>query len=90
MSLIKTPRLIIKKPGISDSKKLVKHLNNWEVVKWLSRVPFPYLLKDADWWINIYSKEKNNLEYNIYLDDELIGGIGFKISKISKEYIMGY
>ena len=21
---------------------------------------FPYLLKDADWWINIHSKEKNN------------------------------
>ena len=90
MILIKTARLIIKKPNISDRKKLVKHLNDWEIVKWLSRVPFPYLLEDADWWINIHSKEKNNLEYNIYLNDKLVGGIGFKISEISKEYIIGY
>ena len=90
MTSIQTPRLIIKKPKISDKKILIKHLSNWEVIKWLKRIPFPYLLEDADWWINIHTKEKNNLEYNIYLNDELIGGIGFKISEDSKDYIIGY
>ena len=48
MTTIKTSRLIIKKPGISDKQALITHLNNWEIVKWLSRVPSPYLIKDAD------------------------------------------
>jgi len=90
MTTIKTSRLIIKKPGISDRQTLITHLNNWEIVKWLSRVPSPYLIKDADWWINNHTKEKNNLEYNIYLNKELVGGIGFQISKISKNYILGF
>ena len=65
-------------------------MNNWKVVKWLTRVPFPYLLEDANWWINVYSKEKNNLEFSIYLNDNLIGGIGFRNLEISKEYSIGY
>ena len=90
MTTIKTSRLIIKKPEIFDRQTLITHLNNWEIVKWLSRVPSPYLIKDADWWIYNHTKEKNNLEYNIYLNKELVGGIGFQISKISKDYILGF
>ena len=90
MISIKTKRLVIKKPKISDRKVLLKHLNNWKVVKWLTRVPFPYLLEDANWWINVYSKEKNNLEFSIYLNDNLIGVIGFRNLEISKEYSIGY
>ena len=90
MTTIKTSRLIIKKPEISDRQTLITCLNHWEIVKWLSRVPSPYLIKNADWWINNHTKEKNNLEYNIYLNKELVGGIGFQISKISKDYILGF
>ena len=90
MISIKTPRLLIRKQEISDRQTLVAHLNNWEIVKWLARVRFAYLLKDADWWINSNTKKKNSLEYNIYLNEELIGGIGFQISKINKDYLIGY
>ena len=61
MTTIKTSRLIIKKPEISDKQTLVTRLNNLKIVKCLSRVPSPYLIKDADQWINNHTKEKNNL-----------------------------
>ena len=48
MTTIKTSRLIIKKPEISDKQTLVTRLNNLKIVKCLSRVPSPYLIKDAD------------------------------------------
>ena len=84
---IKTKRLIIKKPQISDKQKLMFELNNWEVVKWLANVPFPYSGKDADEWIN--SLTINNLQFNIFLRSNLIGGIGLKKNE-NLTYVLGY
>lgn len=80
---IKTKRLLIKKPQIRDKQKLILELNDREVSKWLENVPFPYLDKDADNWIN--SLTFNNLEFNIFLENNLIGGVGLK-----KDYRLGY
>ena len=80
---IKTKRLVIKKPQIRDKQKLISELNNKEVSKWLENVTFPYSEKDADKWIN--SLTINNLEFNIFLENNLIGGIGLK-----EDYRLGY
>ncbi len=43
-----TPRLrlrALKKPDLPD---ITKHLGNWEVTKWLVRVPYPFSLQDAE------------------------------------------
>ena len=73
---IKTKRLLIKKPQIRDKQKLILGLNDIDVCKWLENVPFPYSDKDADKWIN--SLTNNNLEFNIFLENNLIGGVGLK------------
>ena len=78
---IKTKRLLIKKPQINDKQKLILELNNREVTKWLVNVPFPYSESDADKWI--HSLTVNNLQFNIYLENILIGGIGLKKNKNS-------
>ena len=34
--------LILKKPTKEDVNFLIEELNNWEISKWLVRVPYPY------------------------------------------------
>ena len=80
---IKTKRLLIKKPQARDKKKLISELNDKEISKWLENVPFPYLEKDADKWID--SLTNNNLEFNIFLENNLIGGVGLK-----EDFRLGY
>ena len=80
---IKTKRLLIKKPQIRDKQKLILLLNDKEVSKWLENVPFPYSDKDADKWID--SLTINNLEFNIFFENNLIGGVGLK-----EHYRLGY
>lgn len=42
-----------------DAPLLVDYLNNTEVVKYLSsRIPYPYTIKDAQWWVNTGCKEE--------------------------------
>ena len=42
MDSIQTYRLIIKPPEPGDVEALVALVNNWEVVKWLVDVPYPF------------------------------------------------
>ena len=86
--ILQTQRLVIKKPELKDNQFLIKALNNWEVVKWLVRVPFPYTLKDADHWITHLTK--NNYAFNIFLQKQLIGGIGLERENKHSSYALGY
>ena len=42
-----TTRLNLKIPEIDDVPSIVRAIDDWEVVRWLSRVPFPYREQDA-------------------------------------------
>jgi [ribosomal protein S5]-alanine N-acetyltransferase len=87
MIKIKTNRLLLKKPKQRDQNNLIELLNNWEVVKWLSHVPFPYTQNDARNWLQEVQRE--NLNLNIFLEDELIGGIGLTLDQ-KENYELGY
>ena len=73
MTEIKTERLVLKKPRHKDKQSIVSQIGDWEVVKWLSEVPYPYTEDDADDWISTLSRQE--LTFNIYRSDTLIGGI---------------
>jgi RimJ/RimL family protein N-acetyltransferase len=85
-----TNRLILRDPSMKDAKKVVKHINNLNISKWLLAVPYPYTMKDAKWWIN-HCKEENkkspreSYNFGIQLKDsgEPIGGIG--LAKVNRE-----
>ena len=70
---IKTERLVLKKPDHKDKQVLISQIGDWEVSKWLSRVPYPYTENDADEWIRTISREE--LTFNIFENDSLVGGI---------------
>jgi RimJ/RimL family protein N-acetyltransferase len=45
---LQTARLLLRPLTARDAPALVTLLNDWEVVSWLSVVPYPYTIADAD------------------------------------------
>ncbi|WP_419896227.1 bifunctional GNAT family N-acetyltransferase/(deoxy)nucleoside triphosphate pyrophosphohydrolase [Roseomonas sp. USHLN139] len=48
---LRTERLTLRPLRAEDAAELHRLINDWEVVRWLSRVPFPYPRELADDWI---------------------------------------
>ena len=48
---ISTPRLRLRPQREADIPAIVAGLNDWEVVRWLTVVPYPYTRADASEWI---------------------------------------
>ena len=87
MMKIETERLVLKKLVEVDKERLVSLIGDFRVSKTLSNVPYPYTLDDADEWLKIVDNEEFNL--NIFLNDDLIGGIGLTPAE-DDFYVLGY
>ena len=87
MTKIETERLVLKKLVDADKERLVSLIGDFRVSKTLSNVPYPYTLDDADEWLKIVDNEEFNL--NIFLNDDLIGGIGLTPTE-DDFYELGY
>lgn len=48
---IETPRLRLRELRQDDRDAIVSGLNQWDVTRWLTVVPFPYAAADATWWL---------------------------------------
>ena len=46
-----TPRLRLRPQVEADIPAIIEGLNDWEVARWLTVVPYPYSRTDADEWI---------------------------------------
>ncbi len=69
MTEINTSRLKIL-PITLEETQAVASLVTEKVSYWTSPIPWPYTIKDAEWWLNNTSPEKR---LGIYLDSILIG-----------------
>lgn len=72
---LQTSRLLLRAPRLRDARLVTIVLNDFAVSRWLTVVPFPYAMTDAEWFI------KENLRghfhaWFIWADDNLIGTIG--------------
>ena len=61
---LKTKRLILREPKISDWKDVVEGIGDFDVAKMMVSVPYPYAKKDALWFINLKTKEWKKKEPN--------------------------
>ena len=79
MKEIRTERLLIKTPEIDDKFELTQLINDKDVIKWLSEIPFPYTLSHAEEFIE-RSRERvlkqESYNFMIFQDKKMIGGIG--------------
>jgi RimJ/RimL family protein N-acetyltransferase len=48
---LRTRRLTLRPAQVADAPAVARYLNNFAVAGNLSRVPYPYSLKDAEWWL---------------------------------------
>ena len=68
-----------------DSSQLIVHLNNENVVRYLSsRIPSPYAAADAHWWI--YEGSKAEIVRAITLNDNFVGVIGVRRDTLEKSH----
>lgn len=49
--MLSSQRLLLRQPTHSDIDAICTLANNWEVVRWMGRLPFPYLRKDAAFFL---------------------------------------
>lgn len=48
---LRTPRLLLRRQRDDDRPAVLAGFNDWEVARWLTRVPYPYTDADLDeWW----------------------------------------
>lgn len=92
---IETKRLLLRPPTKKDVNDLVEGLNNLNVSKNVSSIPYPYRKKDALWWINHCNEKKKKESYifEIELKEEkkLIGACGLhKYDKFCESIEIGY
>src|SRR3989344_8693074 len=80
--ILKTKRLILRKPRKSDWKDLVEGCNDLETAKYVATMPSPYTKKDAEFWIKKckrawMKKKKDRYYFFIELKSEkkMIGAI---------------
>ena len=75
LSTLRTDRLVLRPLRSQDSPAIASAINNFEISKWLSVVPYPYTLADAEWYINenLAGRDNSRLAWR---DDQLIGSFG--------------
>ena len=81
MDSITTARLTLRRPKPNDAPAITLAINDWEVVRWLSRIPYPYQQTDAAEFIDrseIAWAERNACRFVIILESEIVGGIGLE------------
>ena len=72
---LRTARLTLRAPQPRDARVITKALNNIEVSRWLTLVPFPYGMTDAEWFINENQKGRFGA-WLIWAADAFVGTIG--------------
>jgi len=75
----------------SDIRPLLTYMNDPDIVRYLSSViPFPYLEKHAQWWIDTGSQE--GVTKAIEIDGKLVGCIGVTLGEFeySRNGEIGY
>ena len=81
MKIIKTRKFILRPISPDDAKDLARNMNNWNIIRNLSQIPFPYELKHARQFARKMEKEMSrentqNYVMVIEINNEVVGAIG--------------
>ena len=86
---LRTERLVLVAPTLAHAPSIAQLCNNINVHKWMARLPFPYALSDAEFFINEIVPSAEEACFAITRDDELLGvaGLHFHPEKLPE---LGY
>ncbi len=94
--IIETEKLILRPVELSDAESIRLNVNNINISRYLTVVPFPYTESDATWWVNNCvsersSKEKITFAVVIKPSSDVVGHVSFYgINLIHKTAEIGY
>jgi RimJ/RimL family protein N-acetyltransferase len=73
--ILTTGRLILRPPVAEDAQAIADILNIWAVTRWLTTVPFPYCLADAEAFLGSLSGTPQQRYWVIEIADKAQGAI---------------
>ncbi len=92
-----TERLCLRPWRPSDVAALHRLLNDWEVVRTLGRLPFPYAMSDAEAWVSAsLAPMADGQSYRLAITgtdngtELLVGGIELRLNQAMREAELGY
>jgi [ribosomal protein S5]-alanine N-acetyltransferase len=86
---LKTSRLVLRPPREPDGPVIAAELNNWHVVKFTGRLPWPYTLDDWHrWWSGRQTRGPGAHEFAITRHGVLMGVIAYEAERGSA--VLGY
>lgn len=77
---LRTERLVLRRPQMSDVEPITELIGNWDVIRWLSMPPYPYKREDAEGFVERVLAEGESVDCckrTITRDGAAIGNIGF-------------
>jgi RimJ/RimL family protein N-acetyltransferase len=72
--VIETPRLVLKPVAAEDVAAVVPAIGNYDVVRWLGRVPYPYRAADAEAFVAANAANAGRVWF-VHDASGLVGGI---------------
>lgn len=72
MTVIETDRLVLRPLERGDAEDVARLIGDWDVVRWLTSPPYPYVLEDALWYLDNGGDESRA----ITIDGSFCGVIG--------------
>lgn len=77
---LRSARLLLRPLAMADLPEYIALLDDWQVARWLSRVPSPYTMEDAEYWLaktasKWQAREELALVACKQTDGKIIGGI---------------
>ena len=73
MTTLKTNRLKLRPLKPEDAPAITRLISNWNIMQWLTSPPWPYALKDAEWFVG---DAASNNTFAITQDGTFIGAVG--------------
>lgn len=90
---LRTERLVLRPPRMSDAVRIAELIGNWNVIRWLAMPPYPYKLEDAERFITrMLNREPTgeNSSLMITADGKLIGNVGIGSTAENSRAQFGY
>ena len=85
--LLQTARLVLRPLDMADAPEVARLIGNWNVIRWLTSPPWPYVLADAESYL---SGDGANDARAITVSGALIGVVGLHPSPDRSSTELGY